>query len=114
MQNIIDFIERRPIEFQPFYQQLHAFLSEYEGIKSTIKYGIPFYSKNKLICYTNPQKPSGVEIVFWKAHPMQKSLPLLDKKKRKSMAGITINSLTEENLIVLDGIIREALEIDEL
>ncbi len=74
---------------------------------------MPFYSVNKVICYTNPLKPNGVEIVFWNAKKMPNSLPFLDFKKRKMMGGITLKEISVENLELLDSIVREAIEIDE-
>ncbi|MBT6234555.1 MAG: hypothetical protein HOI49_00490 [Bacteroidetes bacterium] len=62
---------------------MHSFLSEYDNVKACFKYKIPFYSIFKPICYINPLKSSGVEVVFWNALKMKNSLPLLDQKTRK-------------------------------
>lgn len=94
------------------FLSLHSFILGYDGIKSSIKYGIPFYHKNKMLCYANPLKPQGAELVFWSAKRMNHSLPFLDFKKRESMAGITINGPNEINYELLDAILQEALQID--
>lgn len=112
MQNVLEFIEKQAPHQQDLFRQLHSFLSDYEAIKSSIKYKIPFYTRSKVICYTNPLKPNGVEIVFWNAKKMNNSLPFLDFKKRKMMGGITLKEITLENLEVLNSIMIEAIEID--
>jgi hypothetical protein len=113
VQNVLEFIEKLPLHQQDLFRPLHSFLYDYEDVKSSIKYGIPFYTRNKMICYANPLKPNDVEIVFWNAKKMHNSLPFLDFKKRKMMGGITLNEITLENLELLDSIVQEAIEIDE-
>jgi hypothetical protein len=85
---------------------------EYESIRADIKYKIPFYSMTKPICYISPQKKGGVEIVFWNALKMEESLPLLDMKKRKWMAGITYRNIEEVNFELFDKIMREGISLD--
>ncbi|MDA8886635.1 hypothetical protein N8368_00255 [Bacteroidia bacterium] len=59
-----------------------------------------------------PYKKGGVEIVFWNALKMKNSLPLLDMKMRKWMAGITYNSVNQIDFEVFDTIIREEIACD--
>lgn len=106
---VIDFIYNQKGPQHDLFLQLHSFIMEYENVGADIKYKIPFYSVTKPICYISPQKNGGVEIVFWNALKMKKSLPLLDLKKRKWMAGITYNTIDEVNFETLDSIIQEAI-----
>jgi hypothetical protein len=83
-------------------------------MQSTIKYTIPFYTRNKILCYINPLKPIGIELVFWNARKMDKHLAHFDFKKRKRFGGITFRTLEEVDFELLDGILREAIELDEV
>lgn len=91
---------------------LHNFISDYDGVTSTIKWGLPYYTYRKPLCYINPQKPLGVEVVFWHAVKMPISLPLLDQKKRRWFAGITYRTLEDVDFEILNSIIQEARTID--
>lgn len=106
---VIDFIYNQKDSQHELFLQLHSFIMEYEGMRADIKYKIPFYSIAKPICYISPLKRGGVEVVFWNALKMKNSLPLLDLKKRKWMAGITYNSIDEVDFELLDSIIQEAI-----
>lgn len=85
---------------------------EYENIRTDIKYKIPFYSVTKPICYISPLKKGGIEVVFWNALKLKDSLPLLDLKKRKWMAGITYNTIDDVDFEMLDSVIQEAISVD--
>ena len=112
---VIDFLYRQEGHQRQLFLQLHSFIMGYgHGIQSSIKYKIPFYSLTKSMCYISPQKKGGVEVVFWNAVKMTKSLPLLDKKKRKWFAGISYNHIDEVDFEVLDKIIQEAVSVDGL
>jgi hypothetical protein len=93
---------------------LHNFISDYDGMKSSLKYTIPFYHKKKNICYINPLKNGGAELVFWQALKMPNSLPMLEQKDRKWFAGITYNNLDAVDFEILDRMIKEALSVDLL
>ncbi len=91
---------------------LHSFIAEYEELKPTIKYSIPFYVQNKPICYINPQKPIGVEVVFWKAKEMSIG-SVLDYKKRKWFGGVTYRTVNDIDFELLDKLIREGIVLDK-
>lgn len=111
MTSVIEYIYKLSFEQHELVRVLHNFFEDY-GLKSSLKYTIPFYSKNKVICYINPQKPRGAEIVFWQAQQF-KNLHLLDIKKRKSMAGITFETIDSIDFDVLNLLITEGIEIDD-
>lgn len=108
---VIDYIYRLQGSQQELFRVIHSFLSDYP-LTSSIKYGIPFYSGTKIVCYANAQKPAGLEIVFWRAPEMKESSPHLALKKRKSMAGIQYASLDDVNFEILDTLLLEALRCD--
>jgi hypothetical protein len=109
---VIDFIYNQKASQHELFLQLHSFIIEYEGLRADIKYKIPFYSKSKPICYINPLKSGGVEVVFWNALKMTESLPLLDLKKRKWMAGIAYENIEDVNFEVFDSIMKEGIACD--
>ena len=111
---VIDFIYNQKGPQHELFLQLHSFIMEYKGVQADIKYKIPFYSITKPICYINPLKKGkgGVEIVFWNALKMKESLPLLDLKTRKWMAGITYKNIEEVDFEVFDKIMREGIACD--
>ena len=109
---VIDFIYNQKGAQHELFLQLHSFIMEYDKVRADIKYKIPFYSVKKPICYISPQKKGGVEVVFWNALKMKDSLPLLDLKKRKWMAGITYKNIDEVDFEVLDKIIQEGISVD--
>jgi hypothetical protein len=47
---------------------LHRFLKSFDGVNSSIKYGIPFYTRNKWICYINCPKTGGIDVTFLRAN----------------------------------------------
>ena len=109
---VIDFIYNQKGAQHELFLQLHSFIMEYENVRADIKYKIPFYSLTKPICYISPLKKGGVEVVFWNALKMSNSLPLLDLKKRKWMAGITYPSIEAVDFEILDSLIREGIAND--
>ena len=110
--NVIDYIYQQKGSQHELFLMLHNFISEYEDLEANMKYGIPFYSKKKVVCYLNPVKPIGVELVFWNALKMKDSLPFLDMKKRKWFAGITYLNLEEVDFELLDKMMMEAISCD--
>ncbi|MBT8327234.1 MAG: DUF1801 domain-containing protein [Bacteroidia bacterium] len=112
MSSVIDYIYNQKGSQHELFLMLHNFISEYSEIEASLKYKIPFYAKEKVICYLNPVKPIGVELVFWNALKMKDSLPLLDMKKRKWFAGITYRNLEDIDFDVLDKMIKEAIKCD--
>jgi len=109
---VIDYIYNQTGAQHELFLQFHSFIMGYDGIRADIKYKIPFYSLTKPICYISPQKKGGVEIVFWNALKMKDSLPLLDLKQRKWMAGITYNNIDEVDFELFDKIFREGISVD--
>ena len=109
---VIDFIYKQKGKQHELLLLLHNFITGYDNIQASIKYGIPFYSLTKPICYLNPQKKGGVELVFWNAAKMKKSLPILDMKNRKWMAGITYTDISNLDFELLDEIIQESISAD--
>lgn len=109
---LIDYIYAKKGSQHELLLQLHNFISEYQGVVGVLKWGIPFYSINKPICYINPLKNNGVEVVFWSGTNLKESMKYLDQKKRKSMAGITYTHIDTVDFEILHGVLHEAKKID--
>ncbi len=109
---VINFIYKQKGKQHELLLLLHNFITGYDNIQASLKYGIPFYSLTKPICYLNPQKKGGVELVFWNAAKMKKSLQILDMKNRKWMAGITYTDISNLDFELLDEMIQESISAD--
>jgi hypothetical protein len=93
---------------------LHRFFKSYDGVNSSIKYGIPFYTRNKWICYINCPKTGGIDITFLRANKFEKTIHLLETRGRK-MVGSLVYDENDENLDLenLKFVMNEALAIDD-
>jgi hypothetical protein len=109
---IIDYIYAKKDDLHELLLLLHNFINEYDDIRADLKWGIPFYSVNKPICYINPLKSKGVEVVFWNGINLKGSLSYLDQKKRKQMDGITYENIASVDFEVLHSILQEARHLD--
>jgi len=90
----------------------HHFLSK-EGVWTKLSYGLPFYGRNKYLCYVNASKRGWVEVVFWFGDELLSASSLLSKKKRKRFVGIMIEgALTDELFQEIDNVMNQAIVLD--
>ena len=62
-----DFIENLPDpQLRETARFLHGFICSYPGMRSALKYGIPFYTGRTGICYLNPTRDGQLEWAFIK------------------------------------------------
>jgi len=99
---------------QAIFQFLHDILITYPMIETKIRYKVPFYFCKSWVCYINPIKGNGVELAFLRANEFSYTIPFLDFKDRKQVAGITYHTLSDINEEVLHQVLEEALMIDDL
>ncbi|MFK7952408.1 MAG: DUF1801 domain-containing protein [Ekhidna sp.] len=92
---------------------LHQRLTDHHGLRQDMKYDIPMYAQKKWICYLNPIKKNGIELAFVKGHLLSNEQKLLDRKKRKYVAGIDVYDLSQIREKLIDEIVQEALLLDE-
>lgn len=111
--NVIDFIYNQKGAKHNLLLQLHAFISEYDCIQSSLKWGIPFWTIGRTICYANPLKTGGVELVFWNGTLLIKDFPILNLKDRKRMAGIIYEDAEDIDFELLNAILLKAIAYDE-
>lgn len=92
---------------------LHDLFISFPAIESKIRYRIPFYYQYSWICYLNPQKKGGVELVFLRGKDMSNAQGILDFKGRKQVSGLMIKSHKDIDLKLVSELFAEALIIDE-
>ena len=93
-----------------FHQKLAL---EYELI-SKISYNVPFYYRKSWICYLNPLKTGGVELVFTRGNELSNDQEILDFKGRKQVAGIDLMTMADIPEKEINAILNEAILLDDL
>ena len=89
----------------------HYILGKENSIEPLLSYGIPFYKLNHRICYLNPIKCGGVDLVFINANLMVNK-NLLNFEKRKQVGGIVFSKLNNIKVEILDLLFEDALFVD--
>ena len=94
---------------------LHDFiLLQHPSMSSRLRYKIPFYDVHSWICYLNPLKKGGLELVFLHGQKISSHSEYLQTRGRKMVSGIIFKNISEINESILGEIIQEAIIIDEL
>lgn len=107
-----DFIYEQEEPVQAIMLALHELLSSFPEITCKIRYKIPFYYRKSWICYLNPLKNKGVELVFIHGGRLSNVQGLLDTKGRKMVAGITFTSVEDIHSEAVVEIILEAVLLE--
>ncbi len=113
MAEVEDFIYQKEGQQREILLHLHHIFAEELMLESKLRYSIPFYYQNSWICYLNPIKNDGIELVFLRGNELSNSTGLLQSKGRKQVSGIEFyrpDQVTKEQLY---EIIQEALILDE-
>lgn len=74
---------------------LHHLFTERLALKPKMRYRLPFYDHKKWVCYINPKRSGGVELVFLNGQSLNDPAGILDGTDRKRVAGITFHSLED-------------------
>lgn len=114
MKSVAQFILGLDGQQKAIVSYLDHHLTDYHGLSSSIKYRIPFYQNRKWICYLNPIRNDGVELVFLKGRELSNVQKLLNHKDRKMVAGIEIFNLVSIPEKEINEIVQEALLLDEM
>ena len=93
---------------------LHQKLTDHHGLIGKLRYKIPFYYQKSWVCYLNPIKPDGIELVFLKGSQLSNEQGILASRNRKLVSGIMLFDLSNVQKLPLDEIIQEAMLLDEL
>lgn len=93
----------------------HSIFTTYPTVTSKIGFKVPFYYQRTWVCYLNPIKPNGVELVIMYGQQLSHN-NVLQTKGRKMVAGISFYSVEEiddEMVTTVLEIFEEALQLDE-
>ena len=93
---------------------LHYQLVQEYDLMAKIRFNIPMYYQSKWVCYLNPLKSDGVELVFMKGYQLSNEQDILDRKGRKQVAGISLYDARCIPMSKIHEIIHEALILDQL
>ncbi len=93
----------------------HLILHMCPDITYTIKWNVPYYTKEDAVLYLNPikRKSGGIEVCFPRGRHFKQGIELLDFKDRKVVGGYTLLSLESIDEAALIFLIRQALRKDE-
>ncbi len=97
----------------PIALALHYSIANLPGIELKERYKIPFYYRNSWICYINPIKKGGVEIVFIHGNELSNYSGILSGAGRKQVMGVIYKKPNEIDHEALLTTIHEALLLDE-
>lgn len=114
MKTIDDFLFSCEAPQRTIIALMHHRLTDIHDLQVQMSYGIPMYRRKTWVCYLNPIKKGGVELAFVKGHLLSNEQGLLQRKKRKYVAGIelyTVESIPERPI---DEIVQEALILDDM
>ncbi len=84
-----------------------------DGLTRKIRYRVPFYDYNNWICYLNPIKSTGIELCFLEGNKMTKSFPILDRKDRKMVSGLTLDVNDDLPIDLIIDMINQAISLNK-
>lgn len=92
---------------------LHDVLTGFPGVRGKMRFNIPFYDRNRWLCYLNPLKNGGVELSFCQADRLSNEQGLLDFRGRTQVAGVTFRQVADIRPEVLLEVLQEAMMVDD-
>lgn len=107
-----DFIYEQEEPAQSILLALHELLTAMPEISCKMRHKIPFYYRKSWVCYLNPLKNKGVELVFIHGGRLSNVQGLLDTKGRKMVAGIEFSSVEEIDAESVLEILAEAILLE--
>lgn len=114
MVSVENFILNREGNQKEILLILHDFIVNIPKIEAKYRFKIPFYFRNRWVCYLNPIKDDGIELVFLNGKKMKDRLGLLEDRGRKMVAGIRIYDPIEIPLESIASLLEEAFVLDDL
>ena len=113
MTGVAQFIDQLPENQSQIVSILDDLILSNPEVISKIRYGIPFYYRKSWICYLNPIKPDGIDLVYLRGKELSNVQGLLDATGRKQVAGIKIFNIDQLSFNSLSEILQEALILDQ-
>jgi len=113
MGTIEDFAIQQTEKQSEILHYLHDQFMAFPDVAFKIRYKIPFYFRKSWICYLNPIKKEGIELVFLRGNELSNEQGLLDAKGRKQVMGITFSECSAIPIETVLEVFQEALMLDE-
>ncbi|MEL6593493.1 MAG: DUF1801 domain-containing protein [Bacteroidota bacterium] len=111
--SIRDFIERQDKDRRDLLRYFHHLFAEEMELEAKIRYKVPFYFRHSWICYLNPVKPEGIELVMLRGNELSNAQGLLEARGRKQVSGIIFTNVSEIQTDLIREILHEAIILDE-
>ena len=113
--SVEDYIFKLPPTDQDAAFYIHNELLSQPGMRCALRWSLPFYGRNKWICYLNPLKKGGFEWVFLDGQQLNQASSLLCIRNRARVAGMYYPTETGAELnFISESLIQEALWLDDL
>lgn len=113
MLSVQEFIYDLENEERKITQYLHELITSLPEMEAKIRYKVPVYFRRSWICYINPQKKGGVELVFLRGNEMVNENGLLDARGRSQVMGVIIHKLKDIPHEAIQETLMEAIVLDE-
>lgn len=110
MNKVEEFILKVDDERREILLYLHHLFTERLGLKTKLRYGLPFYDARKWICYVNPKKTGGLELVFLDGLELEDPSGLLDATGRKRVSGVMFYNLKDIPEQEIIDLVEDAVE----
>ncbi len=111
--SVRDFIESQDKERRDLMRYLDHLFREDMGLVAKIRYRVPFYYNRSWICYLNPIKEGGIELVFLRGNELSKIQGVLEHRGRKQVSGIILKKVADIPQDIIREIMHEAIILDE-
>lgn len=110
------YLRRSPKHVRELMTHLRTIiLKTIPDVEETIKFAVPFYSRQGLLCYLNPVKDgSGVYIGFVQGHRLSDESGILTGKKLKQIRYMEFHTRREIKVSVVKEYLTEAVMLNEL
>lgn len=82
------------------------------GVEERVAYGLPFFYYYGPLCYLNPKK-EGVDVGFTRGQQLLPSCPYLEVAKRKKMANMFINEISNQKLELFQSALVQAMQLNK-
>lgn len=88
------------------------FINKY-SLNPAIKWNIPTYTGNSIVCYLNPDKRIGIHLCFMQGYKLTDTNKILERKNRKLVTSFHVKSLDEIPYQALIQNIEDAIYLDQ-
>lgn len=98
------YLLNRPEKDRDLMLFLDDWLRTQHGLTTKIRYGIPFYDYKVWLCYLNPIKSGGVNLVFLQGVALNYHHPRFEQRGRKMVKGFDFTSIEDVPMEILEEV----------